>query len=137
VLHRIVSTTRRLHSLLPCVIVLVFVQLATAVAVKDASWPIWLLCAWVLGGTISHSLSLASHELSHGLCFESSWMNEALAIFSNCAQAVPSAITFKRYHLEHHQNQGHDQIDVRRACEWPSACHFQAKRLILIILPCF
>jgi sphingolipid 4-desaturase/C4-monooxygenase len=98
--------------LLPCVLLLVGSQFGMAYLSQDCAWPLYLLSAWMIGGTISHSLSLSVHELSHGLCFENESENEALAIFANCAQGIPSAITFKRYHMEHHQKQGHDGIDV-------------------------
>jgi sphingolipid delta-4 desaturase len=65
---------------------LVCLQLVSAVLLRDASWPAYLFFAWVLGGTISHSLSLANHELSHGLCFESFLPNEILGMIANIAQ---------------------------------------------------
>lgn len=71
----------------------------------------WFL-AWSIGGTLTHSISLANHELSHNLAFETSVYNAILGIFNNTAQAIPSAITFKRYHLEHHVFQGHDDHDT-------------------------
>jgi len=76
------------------------------------SWPITLLIAYLVGGVASHSLQLAVHELSHNLCFESLVANRCLAIFSNLATGLPSAVTFTRYHMEHHQYQGVDGIDV-------------------------
>jgi len=57
-------------------------------------------------------MQLASHELSHNLCFKKSWANKLLAIFSNLPTGVPSAILFQRYHMEHHQYQGVDGIDT-------------------------
>lgn len=98
--------------LLPSVTLLVASQLALAYYTKDLSWSLYILTAWVVGGTISHSLSLATHELSHGLCFETEFANDALGMIANCGQDIPSSVTFKKYHLEHHQRQGHDQIDV-------------------------
>eukprot|EP00455_Lapot_gusevi_P022189 TRINITY_DN2310_c0_g3_i1.p1 TRINITY_DN2310_c0_g3~~TRINITY_DN2310_c0_g3_i1.p1 ORF type:complete len:360 (+),score=136.25 TRINITY_DN2310_c0_g3_i1:80-1081(+) len=98
--------------LLPAILALVAIQLTLAVYVRDASWVVYVLVAWVIGGTISHSLSLANHELSHNLCFEEVLPNEILGFIANLAQGLPSAITFKKYHLEHHRAQGYDVIDV-------------------------
>ena len=98
--------------LLPCVLAMVAAQFGWAYLSKDLSWTLYLLSAWVVGGTISHSLSLAVHELSHGLCFEDEFANELLGMVANCAQGVPSMITFKRYHMEHHRYQGVDGLDV-------------------------
>jgi len=39
-------------------------------------------------------------------------------MLANCAQGLPSCVTFKRYHLEHHYHQGEDVIDVDIPCEW-------------------
>jgi sphingolipid 4-desaturase/C4-monooxygenase len=78
---------------------------------KFSGWQFWL-SAWLVGGAINHSLSLANHELSHNLCFRDTIWNELLAIAVNCAQGLPSGITFKKYHLEHHYYQGVDGIDV-------------------------
>ncbi len=72
--------------LLPCVLFMVTVQVGIASQTKDLSWPLYILTAWVVGGTLSHSLSLASHELSHTLCFENVFANELLAMIANCAQ---------------------------------------------------
>eukprot|EP00003_Mantamonas_plastica_P007027 TRINITY_DN1582_c0_g1_i3.p1 TRINITY_DN1582_c0_g1~~TRINITY_DN1582_c0_g1_i3.p1 ORF type:complete len:222 (+),score=10.72 TRINITY_DN1582_c0_g1_i3:352-1017(+) len=52
------------------------------------------------------------HELSHNLAFKTAWMNRVLSIFVNFPLGVPAAITFKKYHLEHHYYQGVDEIDV-------------------------
>jgi sphingolipid delta-4 desaturase len=76
------------------------------------SWPVSLIIAYVVGGTVSHSLQLAVHELSHNLCFEAIVGNRLLSIFANLITGLPSAITFTRYHMEHHQFQGVDGIDV-------------------------
>jgi sphingolipid delta-4 desaturase len=98
--------------LLPCVIFMISAQFGLAYITQYVSWYLYFLSAFVIGGTISHSMSLAIHELSHGLCFEDEFANELLGMFANCAQGIPSMITFKRYHMEHHQKQGMDMFDV-------------------------
>ena len=98
--------------LFPIVLSLVASQLTLSYYAKDFSWPLYVTVAWVVGGTISHSLSLASHELSHGLCFESTMANDVLGMIANCGQGIPSHATFKKYHIDHHQKQGHDNYDA-------------------------
>jgi sphingolipid delta-4 desaturase len=78
---------------------------------KFSTWQYWL-AVYVVGGTVTHSLSLANHELAHNGCFHETLPNELLAIFANFAQGLPSCITFKKYHLEHHYYQGVEGIDV-------------------------
>lgn len=81
---------------------------------KNATLPIWLfwLVNYVVGGTANHALFMAMHELSHNLAFKKMHHNRWFSMFANIPVAVPSAITFKRYHMDHHKYQGVDGIDV-------------------------
>jgi len=96
----------------PLVCVLFSIQCCALYCVKDATWGVWFLTAYLVGGVCTHSLNLAVHELSHNLCFESIPANKILSLFANFGTGFPSAITFARYHMEHHQFQGVDGIDV-------------------------
>jgi sphingolipid delta-4 desaturase len=87
-------------------------QIIMCYLVRNLPWPVMLFLAWVIGGTVNQCLLLIAHELSHNLCFESVEANQLLAIFSNLPTGFPSAITFKRYHMEHHQFQGVDGTDT-------------------------
>lgn len=99
------------------VLAMVSLQLTIAYLLQKSEWKYITIVAWTIGGAMNHSLSLAVHELSHNLGAGGKNMkvrtmkNRALAIFANFAQGVPSAATFKRYHLEHHTYQGIDGID--------------------------
>ena len=98
--------------LLPMILCIVAAQLSLAVyATKIDGWA-WFFVCWSLGGTLTHWLSLGNHELSHNLCFKTTIFNEMLGMVANCAQGLPSCVTFKKYHLEHHYSQGVDVIDV-------------------------
>jgi len=88
------------------------VQVTMAYLLRESSVGLVLICAYVIGGTLNHSLQLASHELSHNLCFETHIFNKLTAIYSNFVTGFPSSITFQRYHMDHHQYQGVDQIDT-------------------------
>lgn len=74
-------------------------------------WQFWLV-AYVVGGTCSHSLTLAIHEMSHHLFFTSPKMNVFYSFFCNWPLVIPYANSFKKYHLEHHRYQGVDGTDV-------------------------
>jgi len=94
---------------------IVLFQLCMAYAVRDASWWVLLACAYVIGGTLNHSLQLAVHELSHDLCWSGRYKNATnrlTAIMANLATGLPSGQTFKPYHMDHHQYQGVDGIDT-------------------------
>jgi len=90
----------------------VLLQLLIALNISDYNWSILLAMAYVVGGTINHSLQLASHELSHNLCWQSPSANKFTAMLANIPTAMPSAITFQRYHMDHHQYQGVDGVDT-------------------------
>lgn len=87
------------------VVLSVFIQITMSILVQDAPWWKLLLIAYVIGGTINHSLSLALHELTHNLAFGHSKpvANRLLGFFANLPLGVPASITFKKYHLEHHR----------------------------------
>ncbi|KAJ8326489.1 sphingolipid delta-4 desaturase [Batrachochytrium dendrobatidis] len=65
-----------------------------------------IVCAFVIGGTITQLIGVIIHEATHGLIFESPIMNKIAGIVSNLALPVPIAQSFRRYHLEHHAFQG-------------------------------
>lgn len=92
--------------------------------------PIFLFCAYAIGGTANHNLFLAIHEITHNLAFKGIKANKLLAIFANLPIGVPYAVTFKvrdrfslldcnfdeqrfqRYHIEHHKHLGEDGVDT-------------------------
>mmetsp|Transcript_110214 Transcript_110214/g.216072 ORF Transcript_110214/g.216072 Transcript_110214/m.216072 type:complete len:332 (-) Transcript_110214:245-1240(-) len=121
----------------PYVIAMVLSQFVMAYLSKYMSWPVFLIIAYVYGGTVSHSLSLMTHELSHGLVFKSKTMNEYFAMFCNTGMGLPAATTFKRYHMEHHQFQGVEGKDVDVPTSWEGYFFTNAflKTLYLIGMP--
>jgi len=99
--------------------ILMIVQLSLAVyATRINNGFVWFFLCWSVGGTLTHWLSLGNHELSHNLAFKKTLHNEILGMFSNCAQGIPSAITFKKYHLEHHYFQGVHDVDMDIPTFW-------------------
>lgn len=81
------------------------------------SWPMFFLVAYALGGTATHNLFLAIHEVTHNLAFKKSWANDAFAMFLNLPMAVPYSMMFKTYHAEHHRYQGWDGVDADIAAD--------------------
>lgn len=96
----------------------VFIQFLLAYLLKDQSWPIILVMAYTVGGVINHSLLLGMHELSHNLVFKKSTTNIWFSFFANLPTGIPSAATFRKYHLEHHKYQGHEDIDSDIPSQW-------------------
>ncbi|KAG8937053.1 hypothetical protein FRC02_008160 [Tulasnella sp. 418] len=92
----------------------VLLQLATAYWLRHTSpfSPLFIVTAYAIGGTANHNLFLAIHEITHNLAFKGIRANKWLAIFANLPIGIPYAMTFKRYHIEHHKQLGEDGIDT-------------------------
>ncbi|VEU35801.1 unnamed protein product [Pseudo-nitzschia multistriata] len=118
------------------IVALVVAQLGLAVlSQRIESHASWLLLCWSIGGTLTHWLSLGNHELSHNLGFKTTLYNELLGMVANCAQGIPSAITFKKYHLEHHYSQGVESIDVDIPTTWEGEVFdTRLKKVLWVIL---
>ncbi|KXN81878.1 Dihydroceramide delta(4)-desaturase [Leucoagaricus sp. SymC.cos] len=87
----------------------VALQIAVSVllAKYHVKWssPLFIILAYVIGGTANHNLFLAIHEITV-------WQNKTLAIFANLPTGIPYAAAFKKYHIEHHKFLGQDGIDT-------------------------
>lgn len=121
---------------------IVLFQVYMAYLMREMDWYILLPLSYVIGGTLNHSLQLAVHELSHDLCwsgrYKDTW-NRLSAIMANLATCVPSAQTFKPYHMDHHQFQGVDGVDtdVPHAVEVNYVTNTVTKILWIICQPFF
>lgn len=71
----------------------------------------WLI-AYFIGATITQSLFLAIHEISHNLAFKSTTHNKLFGIFTNIPLLLPMFIMFKDYHQDHHKHQGNHYLDT-------------------------
>jgi sphingolipid delta-4 desaturase len=92
---------------LQCMI-MVAMQIVVAYMMRDATWPKIFIVAYVIGGTLNHSLSLGLHEIAHNLAFGMKYpfANRLLGLLANAPLGVPASVTFKKYHLDHHKYQG-------------------------------
>lgn len=117
-------------------VLLIFISnMTVAYFIRDYSWPVLILVAYVFGGTVNHSSQLAVHELSHNLAFDSVVANRCTQLLANLATGIPSAMTFTRYHMEHHQFQGVDGIDTDVPTMWEVNFFTTAlRKLVWVIL---
>lgn len=103
----------------------VAMQVIACYLLQDAPWPVIIFFAYTFGGTINHSLVLAIHDIGHNTIFGNAkpgW-NRWFSMFANLPVGFPSAITFKKYHIDHHRylggmtTEGH-LLDTDTPCAW-------------------
>ena len=101
--------------------VTVLIQIGMSWLVSDASWLSIVVLSYIVSGTMNHSIMLALHELSHDNFFKSSTTNRAFSILANLPLGIPTAVTFRRYHLLHHSNLGVHMVDMDLPTEWEAS----------------
>ena len=91
-------------------IALVLAQLSLAACAGRGGiagrWYVVLLGSWWIGAPLTHWLAMAIHETSHRLAARTPRGNVAIALIANPPMVLPLAITFNRYHLDHHRRLG-------------------------------
>nr|CDS26332.1 Fatty acid desaturase type 1 [Hymenolepis microstoma] len=120
-------------------IFMVFTQLTIAFAFSsyNPGWIVYFLCCYFISGTLNHSLGIVIHEVGHNLAFghRHGPANRILSIFCNLPMIIPLAISYKKYHHDHHRWMGHEDLDV----DIPMRCEcylFQSRplRIVWILL---
>jgi len=94
------------------------IAMAALVTHYQPGWLPTLLLAYFVGGTLSHSLGGAIHEVGHNLAFghKYGWANRWLSMVANLPLVVPMAVSYKKYHQHHHRLTGHSELDVDIPC---------------------
>jgi len=67
--------------------------------------------ALLVGAVLAHWAGVVIHEASHNLCAATPGLNRLVAIFGNLHVPVPAAMSFFRYHLDHHAYMGMEGLD--------------------------
>lgn len=82
--------------------------------------PLWLLLlvAYGVGAFTNHAMFVMIHEATHGLIFRSRWANNLAACIADTINVMPSAISFRGYHLKHHAFQGVYELDADLPSHW-------------------
>ena len=122
------------------VLLLMVIQFTLAYLMKDFSWTIVFLVAYSIGGVINHALLLALHEISHNLAFGHArpLHNRIFSLIVNFPIGVPCAISFKKYHLEHHRYQGDEELDVDLPTQFEARMFFNtATKFVWVVLQPF
>ena len=103
------------------------------------SWWLWLLLTYNISAVANHSLFVLMHDITHFTCFKSIYKNQLLGIVSNLSQFFPNAVSFGRYHRDHHTYLG-DEIydpDIPTLMEIRTFKSPMRKLLFMFILPIF
>ena len=122
------------------VLLLMVIQFALAYLMRNASWPFLFVVAYSIGGVINHALLLALHEISHNLAFGHARPihNRIFSLIANLPIGVPAAISFKKYHLEHHRYQGDEELDVDLPSQFEARMFFNTvTKFVWVVLQPF
>ncbi len=101
-----------------CIAGCVALQLAVAYALRGVSWPWVIPCAYLFGAFVSHALFVLIHESTHNLIVKGTLANRLLGILCNVGQGIPSAMSFRTYHLLHHSHLDEYDYDADLAYHW-------------------
>ncbi|CAG8487974.1 2882_t:CDS:2 [Dentiscutata heterogama] len=83
----------------------------------DWNWTIFFF-SFVIGGSMTQIYSAVIHETAHCLAASTEMQNRILGLIANIAIPIPIAMSFRRYHLEHHAFLGVNGIDLDLPLKW-------------------
>lgn len=122
----------------------VVVQLGLAVAVQRLSdaghvagswWAIGLL-AFFVGAVLAHWCAMAIHECSHDLGAKTPTGNRLVSLLANVPMVVPAAMSFHRYHIDHHTYLGVKvkDTDLAPSFEFKLVDNGPVRKLLILLL---
>lgn len=94
------------------IVLIVTGQLTLAWLLRAQAWWAVLIAAYLVGAFATHALFVLIHEAAHQLIFRSRPLNMISSILADVSNIVPSAVSFRSYHLKHHAFQGHYGLDA-------------------------
>ena len=115
-------------------------QIAIAIMLVGKAWWLILLTAWLIGAFANHTLFVLIHECSHNLIFKNRAANKIASILCDLPMSIPTAISFRSYHLKHHSFQGNYYLDADLSSRWEARLignTFIGKALWLLLFPLF
>ncbi len=119
---------------------IVILQTLIAFLLREQPWWLVLIAAYAVGAFTSHALFVLIHEATHNLIFKGKTENMLSGILADLANTVPSAMSFRTYHLKHHSFQGDYYLDADLASRWEArliGSSFLGKALWLLFFPVF
>ncbi|CAG8450249.1 11770_t:CDS:2 [Funneliformis caledonium] len=84
-------------------------------------WNLFMLMyCFFVGASFTQLYGVIIHEATHCLAAPTLFQNRIIALVANAALPFPIAMSFRRYHLEHHTFQGVLGLDPDLPLEWES-----------------
>ncbi|CAG8465258.1 4117_t:CDS:2 [Acaulospora colombiana] len=83
----------------------------------DWNWTMVLYC-YVFGASLTQLYGVIIHEATHCLAAPTRFQNRIVGLIANLALPFPIAMSFRRYHLEHHTFQGVIGLDPDLPLDW-------------------
>ena len=118
----------------------VVLQTTIAILLKDSAWWLALITAYAIGAFASHCAYVLIHDASHNLIFKNRSANYLSGILADLTNVLPSAISFRTYHMKHHSFQGDYYLDADLASKWEAKLignTFSGKAFWLLLFPVF
>ena len=100
------------------ILFVVGIQIIIAVLLRNQSWWMALIAAYLIGAFANHCLFVLVHEAAHNLIFKRKSLNLISGIIADLPNVVPSSVSFRSYHLKHHSFQGNYDLDADLASKW-------------------
>lgn len=100
------------------ILFIIGLQLLISYLLKDQYWWLALIVAFFVGAFANHACYVLIHEAAHNLIFKSRVLNHIAGILADVPNVVPSAISFRSYHLKHHSYQGDYYLDADLSSKW-------------------
>ncbi|MCX7875137.1 MAG: fatty acid desaturase [Melioribacteraceae bacterium] len=122
------------------IVLIVSIQISLAVFLSDKSIWLVLIVAYFVGAFANHALFVLIHEAAHNLIFKSKTANMISSIIADIPNSIPTAISFRSYHLKHHSFQGDYYLDADLASRWEAKLignTFLGKAFWLLFFPVF
>jgi len=122
------------------VVAVVVTQTFLAFWAAERSFPILVALAFTAGAVLNHASFVLVHECVHQLVFKSRAANGLLMLFSNLPFIMPTAGSFRKYHLHHHRSLGDEAWDADVPAPWEARMVGNAswrKALWLLFFPLF
>ena len=100
------------------IILAIVSQTLIAASLSSQAWWLAIIIALSIGTVLNNTCIALIHECSHNLLFKSKTMNMLSALLVNIHMVIPSAVSFRKYHLRHHSQMGHYEIDADIPSRW-------------------